>query len=152
MQGEFLSKYPFWHYPVPNTLYEFTSLEALRSNDGDGYEIAREFCKFTCVHLTRFRLVEKQSATVRTHTCALSWTSPFKVMLHETILAQYRVATLLRHCFEWLQHCSNIATLCCAKNRRCESFCVTSPLNFIALIPSRWIRQMLSNFSVGVEF
>ena len=25
----------------------------------------------------RFRLVEKQSATVRTHTCALSWTSPF---------------------------------------------------------------------------
>ena len=21
----------------------------------------------------------------------------------------------------WLQHCSNIATLCCAKNRRCES-------------------------------
>ena len=37
-----------------------------------------EFCKFTCVRLTRFRLVEKQSATVRTHTCALSWTSPFK--------------------------------------------------------------------------
>ena len=29
------------------------------------------------MHLTRFRLVEKQSATVRTHTCALSWTSPF---------------------------------------------------------------------------
>ena len=30
------------------------------------------------MHLTRFWLVEKQSATVRTHTCALSWTSPFK--------------------------------------------------------------------------
>ena len=29
------------------------------------------------MHLTRFRLAEKQSATVRTHTCALSWTSPF---------------------------------------------------------------------------
>ena len=28
----------------------------------------------------------------------------------------------------WLQHCSNIATLCCAKNRRCESSRVTSPL------------------------
>ena len=28
--------------------------------------------------VTRFRLVEKQSATVRTHACALSWTSPFK--------------------------------------------------------------------------
>ena len=36
-------------------------------------------------------------------------------------LAQHSVATLLRHCFEWSQHCSNIAALCCAKNRRCES-------------------------------
>ena len=27
-------------------------------------------------------------------------------------LAQHSVATLLRRCFEWLQHCSNIATLC----------------------------------------
>ena len=43
-------------------------------------------------------------------------------------LAQYHVTTLLGHCFEWLQHCSNIATLCCAKNRRCESSRVTSPL------------------------
>ena len=30
-------------------------------------------------------------------------------------LLQHSVATLLRHCFEYLQHCSNIATLCCAK-------------------------------------
>ena len=36
-------------------------------------------------------------------------------------LAQDSFATLLRHCFEWLQHCSSIVTLCCAKNRRCES-------------------------------
>ena len=36
-------------------------------------------------------------------------------------LAHHSVATLLRHCFEWLQHCSDIATPCCAKNRRCES-------------------------------
>ena len=28
------------------------------------------------------------------------------------LLAQHSVVTLLRHCFEWLQHCSNIATLC----------------------------------------
>ena len=42
-------------------------------------------------------------------------------------LAQHSITTLLRHCFEWLQHCSNIATLCCAKNRRCESSRVTSP-------------------------
>ena len=27
-----------------------------------------------------------------------------------------------------MQHCSNIATLCCTKNRRCESSLVTSPL------------------------
>ena len=40
------------------------------------------------------------------------------------LLAQHSVATLLRHCFEWLQHCSNIAALCCAKNRCCESSCV----------------------------
>ena len=34
------------------------------------------------------------------------------------------VATLF---FKWLQHCSNIATLCCAKNRRRQSPRVTSP-------------------------
>ena len=34
------------------------------------------------MHLTRFQLVEKQLATVRTHTCALSWTSPFKSGSH----------------------------------------------------------------------
>ena len=43
-------------------------------------------------------------------------------------LAQSSITTLLRHCFEWLQHCSNIAALCCAQNRRCESSHVTSPL------------------------
>ena len=43
-------------------------------------------------------------------------------------LAQHSVATLLGHCVEWLQHCSNIAALCYAKNRCCESSCVTSPL------------------------
>ena len=37
------------------------------------------------------------------------------------------VATLLRHCLEWLQHCSNTVTLCSVKNRRCESSRVTSP-------------------------
>ena len=42
-------------------------------------------------------------------------------------LAQHSVSTSLRHSFKWLQHCSNIATLCCAKNRRCESSSVASP-------------------------
>ena len=43
-------------------------------------------------------------------------------------LAQHSVATLLWHCFEWLQHCSNFSTLCCAKNRRYESSRVIVPL------------------------
>ena len=47
-------------------------------------------------------------------------------MLNETI--RNDVATLVRGYFEWLQHCSNIATLCGAKNRRCESSRGTSPL------------------------
>ena len=42
-------------------------------------------------------------------------------------LAQHNIKALLRHCLEWLQHCSNIATLCCAENRRSKSFRVTSP-------------------------
>ena len=36
-------------------------------------------------------------------------------------LAQHSITTFLRHCFEWLQQRSKIATLCCAKNRCCES-------------------------------
>ena len=48
-----------------------------------------------------------------------------KVMLHETIGNDDFYRTLLQNCLEWLQHCSNIAKLCCAKNRRCESSCVT---------------------------
>ena len=42
-------------------------------------------------------------------------------------LVQHSGATLLRHCFDWLQHFPSVATLCCAKNRRCESFRVRSP-------------------------
>ena len=60
------------------------------------------------------------------------------VMLHETIaqrrfLAQQSVAILLRHCFEWLQHCSNIAALYCAENRRFELSSVISPLRVFKL-------------------
>ena len=35
---------------------------------------------------------------------------------------------MLRHCFEWLQHCSDITTPCCAINRRRESSRATLPL------------------------
>ena len=41
--------------------------------------------------------------------------------------AQHHI-TVLRHYVEWLQHCSNIATLCCAQHLRCKSSRVTSPL------------------------
>ena len=41
-------------------------------------------------------------------------------------LAPHNVATLFR---EQLQRCSNIATLCSTKNRRCKSFRVISPMS-----------------------
>ena len=51
-----------------------------------------------------------------------------KVMLHEAIRNDdFWRNTALQHCFEWLQHCSNIAALCCAKTRRSESSRVTAP-------------------------
>ena len=62
-----------------------------------------------------------------------------------TILAQHSEATLLRHCFERLQHDSNIATQCWAENRRCESSRVVAlqlcpPLQFGPLTyqPIEW--------------
>ena len=59
-----------------------------------------------------------------------------KVMLHKTIrnidfsaTQHYSiVATLLRMVTTLFQHCSNIATLCCAENRRCKSSRATSSL------------------------
>ena len=36
---------------------------------------------------------------------------------------------MLERCCNYLKQCrDNVAKLCCAKNRRCESSCVTSPL------------------------
>ena len=35
----------------------------------------------------------------------------------QQFLAQHSITALLQHCFKWLQHCSNTATLCCAENR-----------------------------------
>ena len=55
-------------------------------------------------------------------------------MLHEaTRNDDFLRNTVLHYCcdigFKWLQHYSNIATLCCAKTRRCESSRVTSPFD-----------------------
>ena len=50
-------------------------------------------------------------------------------MLHETVRNDdFKRNTALQHGFEQAQQCSNIATLCCAKNRLCESSCITTPL------------------------
>ena len=59
---------------------------------------------------------------------AITWCYTWRDDSQRRFLAQHSVATLLRHCFEWLRHCSNIATLCCAKNRRCESSRAKSPV------------------------
>ena len=53
----------------------------------------------------------------------------FKVMLHGTF--RNSVAMLEQCCKHSKQCRRNVATLCCAKNRRCESSRVTSP--FISL-------------------
>ena len=55
-----------------------------------------------------------------------------KVMLHVTksqrlFLAQDSVAMLEQCCNHSKQCRNNVATLCCAKTRRCESSRVTSP-------------------------
>ena len=39
------------------------------------------------------------------------------VLFSEVMAAQHRAATLFRHGFKWLPHCSNIAMLCCTKNQ-----------------------------------
>ena len=54
---------------------------------------------------------------------------------------RFSIATLLRHCFEWFQHSSNIAVLCCAKNHRCESSRVTAPLVSMRTVAVRWKRR-----------
>ena len=59
-------------------------------------------------------------------------------------LAQQSATALMRPCFEQLQHCSNIATLCCTKNWRCESSRVTDHLQQVKkeLKPEPfWLRQ-----------
>ena len=67
-------------------------------------------------------------------------------------LAQHSVATLLRRCFEWLQHqqveISSIVTLCSVKNSICESSRVTSPYNddgyYVFPPKSRWLTHVHS--------
>ena len=63
-------------------------------------------------------------------------------------LAKHSITTSLRHCFEWLQHCSNIATLCFAQNRRCESSRVTSTYLFLSTRQSLHLKNFAMVFLV----
>ena len=84
---------------------------------------------------------------MKRHETAESWNTPlskqghflnchrvrFKVMLRGTIRNDYSVAqhsvAMLEQCCTYSKQCLNhVATLCCAKNRPCESPRVTSPL------------------------
>ena len=66
------------------------------------------------------------------------------------LLVQHSVATLLRHCLEWLQYCSSIATLCCTKDRRCESSRVTSPERS-ETTPRRSLKWRVTYRGIGVH-
>ena len=57
-----------------------------------------------------------------------TWADVSRDNSQRRFLAQYIVTTMFWYCFEWLQHCFNIATMCCAENRRCESSRLTSSL------------------------
>ena len=55
--------------------------------------------------------------------------------LQERLLVQHSITTVVATLFgivaTLFQHCSNIAMMYCAQNRRCESYRVTSPLMFL---------------------
>ena len=54
----------------------------------------------------------------------------------QRFLAQHSVSSvaMLKQCCNYSKQCrNNVATRCCAKNRRCQSSRVTSPLNVVAV-------------------
>ena len=71
-----------------------------------------------------------------------------KVMLHNDDFSRN---TALQYCFEWFQHCSNIAALCWAKNRRCESSLVTSPVKDALENLNTLVKEHIKNDSSSVE-
>ena len=66
-------------------------------------------------------------------------------------LAQHSVATLLRHCLEWLQLCSSIETMSCAKNRCYESSRVTSPYHLSARKAFQYSMNITQTYSLHVR-
>ena len=90
-----------------------------------------------------------------THPCRVCLVPPCQDDSQRRFLVQHRITTtLLRHCFEWLQHCSNIATMCCAWNRRFESSRVKIGNN--ATVTRTWKKKQQhsnnSNFNSNSNF
>ena len=85
------------------------------------------FYKFNCSFIRSYLLVLRGCNKLSVKAMLFVF-----VMLHGTIrnddvlIARHSTTTLMRLCFEWLQQCCRIATLCCAKNRCCESSRLTS--------------------------
>ena len=114
------------HEDVRHFLYKKCNLEVSRCSGAKQRKRTKKVCSKCKVTFLLIRPTAVFSP--------FSLPSPPNVMLHWTIrnddfLAQRSVATFLRHCFEGLQHCSSIATLCCANNGRCESSRATSALH-----------------------
>ena len=61
----------------------------------------------------------------------------------QRFLAQHSITALLRHCFKWLQHCSNIATLCCAENRSLRTVSCNITLKRTGSAPCKGIQYSL---------
>ena len=74
-----------------------------------------------CIQLFRKRLSKKVHATITNGIVGDFRGDVTGDDSQRRFLAQHSIIALLRHC-------SNIATLCCAKNRRCQSPRVTLPL------------------------
>ena len=77
-----------------NLSYTWHSRESLRCRDSDSKEKVK---KATGRIFDRLKM--RTFSRIRNHDFSRK--------------PQHGVATLLRYCFEWLQRCSNIATLCC---------------------------------------
>ena len=77
-------------------------------------------------YFTAWWLAEKsQGPCVNQRARSLRWC--YTGRFATTILAQHSAVKLGECCNHWKQCRNNVATLCCAKNCRCESSSVTSP-------------------------
>ena len=64
-------------------------------------------------------------------------------MLHWTIHDDdFKRNAALQHCCEIVLNACTVATLCCAKNGRCESSCVTSPYSVKVATISRFVEDV----------